>query len=871
VEAAKDAGAWYWYGAAAERGDAVAQINLGRCYEYGSSVLKDEAKAAEWYAKAAEQGIATAQNNLGLCYANGRGVLKDEAKAAEWYAKAAAQGMATAQNNLGLCYANGRGVLKDEAKAAEWYAKAAEQGNAAANQALLLLFKSSSLLLALLRSKSKVLALELLRRSSPSVVNRNVLLAAVEFDDAEVLSLVCELADVELNIAVEGGDLLQFAETNSYTESASVLHGLRLEKSARILVVGAAASGKTRLRKMMQQRGYVEGSTDLLEIDRDWTVGGVRLVVWDFAGQAGYYAAQQFFLGGRSAGVGLYFVVVVVDVRKSASAVISELDVWLGNACRNATRKVCVAFVGTHADKATADHARSTRAAVDKVVGRYSNAVECVKCPAGGVLWESGLSAKTADDLVGAVVKRCAEEPSRLAGRALHRTLAEVRRLARETHIAFLSDAEAPLEETHLVQLHDMAEIFYQSGALVASTDAEAPLSIFKALLRVCHRSLGQTACEVKWGLVYSAADVLVEDNELVLAWKNKKCHERLPLRRCKIDIMDGRVVKLAFACGVCRSFRFSLDSTAAEFVSVVNANSMNEVLDCKYTVSDEVLVRELHRLGFSDPASQELAQGMLLSNRVLVRGRPNEYLVPFLFPEKCGDLDALGWDRDGFGRHGRKYLFRQQGIGEQWVAKLVLELGGLMRGAQICEQHWRGQASIGACHRTENLSAYYECIFEPSHEWVLYVMVSGRSEKSLGKMVVRAHNTVASYVGSLQYSLFVALDASAVHPCVPSRDWAFRMDREVEGSLVPERMQGGQNLFKKGLEGVWCLWCAAKADHCTHPLLWRGLSLRDSSEAVVRGACCAAVRWMAEPEEIVHSKSRARMCAPGSARRWGA
>ncbi|MBR4388959.1 MAG: SEL1-like repeat protein, partial [Prevotella sp.] len=34
---------------------------MGLCYENGTGVAKDEAKAVEWYRKAAEQGDARAQ------------------------------------------------------------------------------------------------------------------------------------------------------------------------------------------------------------------------------------------------------------------------------------------------------------------------------------------------------------------------------------------------------------------------------------------------------------------------------------------------------------------------------------------------------------------------------------------------------------------------------------------------------------------------------------------------------------------------------------------------------------------------------------------------------------------------------------------
>jgi TPR repeat protein len=110
---------------AAEQGDMDAQNNLGRMYQNGLGVQKDEAQAVSWYLKAAEQGDMNAQNNLGWMYENGLGAQKDEAQAVSWYLRAAEQGNANAQFNLGRFYAKGR----DYDKAFPWYLKAAEQGN----------------------------------------------------------------------------------------------------------------------------------------------------------------------------------------------------------------------------------------------------------------------------------------------------------------------------------------------------------------------------------------------------------------------------------------------------------------------------------------------------------------------------------------------------------------------------------------------------------------------------------------------------------------------------------------------------------------------------------------------------------------------
>jgi hypothetical protein len=60
--------------------------------------------------KAAEKGNAVAQNNLGLKYLNGEGIPQDDDEAVKWFLKAANQEDANAQFNLGLMYHNDEGI-----------------------------------------------------------------------------------------------------------------------------------------------------------------------------------------------------------------------------------------------------------------------------------------------------------------------------------------------------------------------------------------------------------------------------------------------------------------------------------------------------------------------------------------------------------------------------------------------------------------------------------------------------------------------------------------------------------------------------------------------------------------------------------------
>ena len=52
--------------ASAEKGNRIAQYNLGLMHDEGNGVLEDDKEAVKWYRKAAEQGDAQAQYKLGL-------------------------------------------------------------------------------------------------------------------------------------------------------------------------------------------------------------------------------------------------------------------------------------------------------------------------------------------------------------------------------------------------------------------------------------------------------------------------------------------------------------------------------------------------------------------------------------------------------------------------------------------------------------------------------------------------------------------------------------------------------------------------------------------------------------------------------------
>jgi len=123
--------------AAADKGDAKAQYELGRHYvKVNGTTRADYAKAAQFIRQSAEQGYADAEVVLGSFYGRGLGVPRNVATAVQWYRKAADQGNALAEYAMGEFYATGRGVTNDMNEAILWWKRAAGHNQVDAQDAL---------------------------------------------------------------------------------------------------------------------------------------------------------------------------------------------------------------------------------------------------------------------------------------------------------------------------------------------------------------------------------------------------------------------------------------------------------------------------------------------------------------------------------------------------------------------------------------------------------------------------------------------------------------------------------------------------------------------------------------------------------------
>ncbi|MBC7980837.1 MAG: sel1 repeat family protein [Armatimonadetes bacterium] len=122
--------------ARAEKGESVAQLELGVIYSKGEGVKKDMAVAVKWLTQAAEQGNEDAQMKLGGIYIGGRGVPKSSSEAAKWFMMSAEKGSAAAQCQIARMHLSGAGVPKDDVEGYKWADLAASQGDAAAKKVL---------------------------------------------------------------------------------------------------------------------------------------------------------------------------------------------------------------------------------------------------------------------------------------------------------------------------------------------------------------------------------------------------------------------------------------------------------------------------------------------------------------------------------------------------------------------------------------------------------------------------------------------------------------------------------------------------------------------------------------------------------------
>ena len=115
--------ALYWYGVGARLGDVAGFAGMGMCHADRGEYEKAESA----FRAAAERGHARSQYNLGTMYDRGWGVPKSAELKLRWWRRAALGGDGFAQKYLGVMYANGEVVDRNLVTGYGWIALAVDQ------------------------------------------------------------------------------------------------------------------------------------------------------------------------------------------------------------------------------------------------------------------------------------------------------------------------------------------------------------------------------------------------------------------------------------------------------------------------------------------------------------------------------------------------------------------------------------------------------------------------------------------------------------------------------------------------------------------------------------------------------------------------
>jgi TPR repeat protein len=127
---------------AAEGGQPQAFTLLGRLYEMGLGVTKNELMAARMYRRGAELGDTESMFSFAVMLATGRGIQKNIKGAAQLFEKAARAGHPEANYNLGLMFISGNGKPENPRRALMHFQYAAKKGIAAARYDLAALYRT---------------------------------------------------------------------------------------------------------------------------------------------------------------------------------------------------------------------------------------------------------------------------------------------------------------------------------------------------------------------------------------------------------------------------------------------------------------------------------------------------------------------------------------------------------------------------------------------------------------------------------------------------------------------------------------------------------------------------------------------------------
>ena len=257
----------------AEKGDAVAQNQLGVWYYTGKNVKQDYKVALEWWAKSAKQDNPDGIGNMAMCYQLGNGTKKDSVMAMTLYKAAIKKGNASiipqhekivkksgsvfSARLLMDCYQKGIGVKKDLKKVEVYQEVIAKAGDVDAQFSLALKYLNSK------RSEqaAKYFAMAAKKGKKEAVYYQGFLIfngMGVEQDKANGLALMAKAADQNMPAA-------QYQVGRAYYEGDGVAKDIA--KAQKYLT---AAAGKNKNAAWLLGLSYLNAKTPNLYLATQW-------------------------------------------------------------------------------------------------------------------------------------------------------------------------------------------------------------------------------------------------------------------------------------------------------------------------------------------------------------------------------------------------------------------------------------------------------------------------------------------------------------------------------------------------------------------------------------------------------------------------
>lgn len=125
LESHEQAFACFHHGIEINPHHSMLQFALGKAFDVGIGVEKDDSQAVEWYRRAAKQCLMPAMYFLAQKFELGEGVTRDLREATFWYRSAAKGGLPEAQFALGRIYSSGEALTQASKEAYFWFNLAA--------------------------------------------------------------------------------------------------------------------------------------------------------------------------------------------------------------------------------------------------------------------------------------------------------------------------------------------------------------------------------------------------------------------------------------------------------------------------------------------------------------------------------------------------------------------------------------------------------------------------------------------------------------------------------------------------------------------------------------------------------------------------